>query len=165
MGKREKYRFILDFIKFNKNSPKPFNIKVVSDLSAEDSLSYGDEFTDFLQPKTKEGMVEFYREMDVIINPSFFETFGYVPAEAIACGTPAIISPAQGISEVFLKCGLERLISDFRNVSAVHEKNYDIIQKGLSPEEIEKLREELDPARLSKKILSVLSDAAKNKII
>jgi len=155
--------FILDFIKFNKNSPKPFIIKVLSDLSAEDSQPYENEFTDFLRPKTKEKMVEFYQEMDVIINPSFFETFGYVPAEAIAVGTPAIISPAQGISEVFLKCGLERLISDFGSVFVIHEKIHGIIQMGISPEEIGKLREELDPVRLSKKILSVLFDKAKNK--
>jgi len=154
--------FILDFIKFNKNSPKPYRIKVVSDLSAENLQQYQDEFTDFLQPKTKKEMVEFYQEVDAVINPSFFETFGYVPAEAVAGGTPAIISSAQGISEVFLKCGLERLIFDFKNVSTVHEKIHDIIKRGVSSKEIEKLRNELDPVRLSKNILSVLSEAVNN---
>ncbi len=157
--------FILDFIKFNKTAPKPYRIKVVSDLSAEDSESYQDEFTDFLRPKTKEEMVEFYQETAVIINPSFFETFGYVPAEAVACGTPAVISPAQGISEVFLKCGLERLTSDFRSVSAIHEKIHSIIQMGITSKESEQLREELNPIHLSKKILTVLSEVAKNNTI
>lgn len=155
--------FILDFIKFNKDTAKPYKIKVVSDISAEDSNSHRNEFTEFLPPKTKTEMVEFYRGADVILNPSFFETFGYVPAEAVAGGTPAIISPSQGLSEVFLKCGLERMISDFENVSAIHDKITGIIRTGVSFDEIEKFRTELNPIRLSKKILFVLSEVVKQK--
>jgi len=155
--------FILDFIKFNKDTPKPYKIKVVSDISVEDSNPYKNEFAEFLPPKTKTEMVEFYQETDVIVNPSFFETFGYVPAEAVAGGTPAIISSSQGLSEVFLKCGLERMISDFGNVSAIHDKIPNIIREGLSEQEIEKFRTELDPIRLSKNILSVLSEVLKLK--
>ena len=152
--------FILDFIKFNKKSLCPYLIKVVSDISVENPTLYQDEFAEFLLPKTKTEMVEFYQEVDVIINPSFFETFGYVPAEAVASGTPALVSPLQGVSEVFLKCGLKRLICDFNDVSVIHKKVLDTIRDGVPPEEIERLRVELDPVALSKEILSVLSKAA-----
>lgn len=155
--------FILDFIKFNKTAPHPYRIKVLSDLDAEKAALYQDEFTEFLPPKTMKEMVEFYQETDVILNPSFFETFGYVPAEAVAGSTPALISSQQGVSEVFLKCGLERMITDFSDVSAIHKKISDIIQEGILQKEIEMLRIELDPTRLSKKILLVLSKAAKLK--
>lgn len=149
--------FILDFIKFNRTALNPYHIKVVSDLDAEKSALFQDEFTEFLPPKTTTEMVEFYQETDVIINPSFFETFGYVPAEAVAGGIPAILSPRQGISEVFLECGMERMVADFSSVSMIHEKIPAILQAGVSQKEIKKLRTELDPIRLSKKILFVLS--------
>ncbi|MCK9351933.1 MAG: glycosyltransferase family 4 protein [Candidatus Paceibacterota bacterium] len=155
--------FILDFIKYNRTAPNPYQIKVVSDLVAEKSKLFQDQFTEFLPPKTMAEMIAFYQEMDVVINPSFFETFGYVPAEAVAGGTPALVSPLQGISEVFLKCGLERMISDFSDVSAIHEKIPAIIQRGISRKEIEDLRMELDPFRLSKKIVAVLTKAEKLK--
>lgn len=155
--------FILDFIKFNKTASNPYYIKIVSDLDAEKSVLFQDQFTEFLSPKTLAEMVEFYQEVDVIINPSFFETFGYVPAEAVAGGTPALISSSQGISEVFLKCGLGRMISDFSNVSAIHDKIPAIIQEPITKEEIENLRVELDPVRLLKKIMSVLLKASKLK--
>lgn len=155
--------FILDFIKFNRTTPNPYLIKVVSDLGAEKSVLFQDQFTEFLPPKTMAEMVEFYQEMDIMINPSFFETFGYVPAEAAAGGTPALISPLQGISEVFLKCGLERMITDFSDVSAIHERIPAIIKSKVLQTEIEALRAELDPVSLAKKVLSVLSEAAKSK--
>lgn len=152
--------FILEFIRFNENAVNPYDIEVVSDASAE-SLGLGPfQYAKFLPPKTKEEMIEFYRQTVAILNPSFFETFGYVPAEAAAAGTPAMISALQGISEVFLKCGLERLITDFSNVSAVHEKISDIIQKGISQKEIDRLQGELNPEILSRKILDVLYETA-----
>lgn len=152
--------FILEFIKFNRTAPNPYCIKVVSDLDAEKSKSYQDEFTEFLPPKTMPEMVGFYQEMDVMINPSLFETFGYVPAEAVAGGIPALVSPRQGVSEVFLKCGLRRMISDFSEVSMIHQKIPAIIQEGVSRGEVEKLHTELDAIRLSKKILAILSEAS-----
>ena len=37
-------------------------------------------------------LVEFYSAADVVLNPSFEETFGLVTAEALSCGTPVIVS-------------------------------------------------------------------------
>lgn len=155
--------FILDFIKLNKNSTEPYRIKIVSDIDADKASIYKDDFTEFISPKTKEEMIEFYKEVDVIINPSFFETFGYVPAEAVASGTPAMVSLSQGVSEIFLKCGLERLISDFDNITEIYKKIPEISKWGIRPEEINKLRIELDPICLSKRILAVLSEATEKR--
>lgn len=156
--------FILEFIKYNKTAPNPYTIKVVSDLSAEKAMLFEDQFTEFLPPKTMNEMVAFYKEVDLILNPSFFETFGYVPAEAVACGTPAIISPQQGVSEVFLQNGLERMIFDFSDVSEVHKKIPGIIQAGILDTEVEKFRADLDPLLLSKKVLSIASKAINSNI-
>ena len=46
----------------------------------------------FLGPVGPEGLRDFYRQSDVFVFPSFFEGFGLVLLEAMACGLPAIAS-------------------------------------------------------------------------
>lgn len=41
---------------------------------------------------SEQQLVEFYSAADVVLNPSFEETFGLVTAEALSCGTPVIVS-------------------------------------------------------------------------
>jgi len=43
-----------------------------------------------------------YGAADFTVCPSLYEPFGYVVAEALACGTPAIASPG-GASQLFLR--------------------------------------------------------------
>lgn len=45
-------------------------------------------------------LVEFYSAADVYFNPSLEETFGLVTAEAIACGTPAVVMNSTACPEV-----------------------------------------------------------------
>ena len=49
-----------------------------------------------------ERLVDFYNAADFLVCPSLYEPFGYVVAEALACGTPAISSPT-GASRLLLK--------------------------------------------------------------
>ena len=50
--------------------------------------------------KSVEELVEIYSTADVFINPSYEETMGMVTAEALACGTPAIVYNATAVPEV-----------------------------------------------------------------
>ena len=51
-------------------------------------------------------LVEFYSAADVVLNPSFEETFGLVTAEALSCGTPVIVSNTTASPElVDTTCG------------------------------------------------------------
>lgn len=52
-------------------------------------------------------LVEFYSTADVLFNPSKEETFGLVTAEAMACGTPAIVFNVTACPEIVgnNKCG------------------------------------------------------------
>lgn len=67
-------------------------------------------------------LAKFYQSKDLIISPSHFETYGYVPLEAIATGTPALINHTLGIKEVFVKLGLDDFIVDFTNIDHIMEK-------------------------------------------
>ena len=54
-----------------------------------------------------EELAKYYSLADVFVNPSKMETFGKVTAEAMACGTPAIVYDNTGCKEVVGKeCGL-----------------------------------------------------------
>ncbi len=55
-----------------------------------------------VQGLSDERLVEFYNAADFLVCPSLYEPFGYVVAEALACGTPAITSPT-GASRLLLK--------------------------------------------------------------
>lgn len=44
-------------------------------------------------------LVDFYRNADLMLYPSFLEGFGLPPIEAIACGTPAIAAETSGLAE------------------------------------------------------------------
>lgn len=45
-------------------------------------------------------LIEFYSAADVFFNPSLEETFGLVTAEAIACGTPAVVMNSTSSPEI-----------------------------------------------------------------
>lgn len=51
---------------------------------------------------SQEELVELYSSGDVLLNPSTEETFGMVSIEAMACGTPVIVSNETACSEVVL---------------------------------------------------------------
>ncbi len=53
---------------------------------------------------SREEACEFFSRADVFIMPSVSEPFGIVPLEAVALGTPTIISRQSGISEVLNNC-------------------------------------------------------------
>lgn len=75
----------------------------------------------------------------VVAYPSFYEGFGFVPLEAMACGVPVITSSRTSMPEV---CGDAALLADPYNISELasgiesllndHELRHDFIRKGLN---------------------------------
>ena len=55
----------------------------------------------------QEKLIEFYSAADVFLNPSLEETFGLVTAEAMACGTPAVVMNSTACPELIVEesCG------------------------------------------------------------
>lgn len=62
---------------------------------------------------------DFYRDRGIMVSPSVFETYGNVPIESVASGTPALINNNMGVAEVFKKHNLDSYIIDFSEVNDV----------------------------------------------
>ncbi len=62
---------------------------------------------------------QFYADCDLVISPSRFETFGNVPLEAIAAGTPALVAQTMGAKEAMNTLGLKDFIVDFDNMDDI----------------------------------------------
>ncbi len=51
-------------------------------------------------PPRRADIVSYYAAADAVVAPSFYEPFGMVPLEAVACGVPVIITRHMGVAEV-----------------------------------------------------------------
>lgn len=62
-----------------------------------ESLGVGDMVT-FLGSRDQDMLVNYYNSASVVVVPSYYESFGMVALEAMACGTPVIASDVGGLS-------------------------------------------------------------------
>ena len=85
----------------------------------------------FLGNLDQDTLREIYNISDVSVLPSRFEDFGLVAVEALACGTPVIVSDVGGLpSIVNNKVGMitkkddEKMLANFI-IDVLNNKNYD----------------------------------------
>jgi D-inositol-3-phosphate glycosyltransferase len=66
----------------------------MQELAAELGIS---DVVRFLPPRGGDDLVQVYRAADVVVVPSYNESFGLVALEAQACGTPVVASRVGGL--------------------------------------------------------------------
>ncbi len=54
----------------------------------------------FLGHVSPEDLLGLYNAAQVLVHPAFYEGFGLTPLEAMACGTPVIVSNSSSLPEV-----------------------------------------------------------------
>lgn len=79
-----------------------------------------------------------YNSADVFVYPSFFEGFGFPPLEAMACGTPTIVSNTSSLPEVVGRGAImidpynvDELVLAIRSVLEDKDLRNDLVVKGL----------------------------------
>ena len=79
---------LADFIALADMLPEEYHIVLVGKL---DGTPLPARITHIPHTDSKEQLAELYSMADVFVNPSKAETFGLTTAEALACGTPAVV--------------------------------------------------------------------------
>lgn len=67
---------------------------------------------DYVEPKKKEELIDYYRKADIFIMPSHTETFGLVYVEAMSQGIPVIYTKGQGFDGQFTNGSVGFAVSD-----------------------------------------------------
>ena len=73
-----------------------------------------------IKPESDTDIAAIFRGADLMVHPSWFEGFGLPPLEAMACGTPCVITDSGGVREYALD-GQNCLITPARNPAALAE--------------------------------------------
>ncbi len=94
--------------------------------------------------------------MGMILSPSFFETYGNVPQEAIASGVPALVSSNMGVAEIFKQLGLAEFITDFTSMANAYERIKDVSGQSVSQDIREKMKELLSPEIIHRQMFNIL---------
>jgi glycosyltransferase involved in cell wall biosynthesis len=78
---------------------------------------------------TQERLKYYYSAADVCVVPSYYEPFGIVPLEAMACGTPVVASRTGGL-QYTVKDGTTGYLAEPRTPSDVSDKILKVLKHG-----------------------------------
>jgi glycosyltransferase involved in cell wall biosynthesis len=113
-------------------------------------------FTGFIDDKDKPYL---YNLANIFVYPSFFEGFGFPPLEAMACGTPTIVSNASSLPEIVGNGAImidpynvDELTFAIRKVLEDKDLQSDLIKKGL------KQAKKFNWDKTAKEVLGIFKD-------
>lgn len=126
--------FLERFAKTNARSRAPFAIHIITDTKGREEAGrvFGKHVVIHNSIEEPEHMARFYADTDVLICPSFFETYGNVVQEAIASGTPALTSEGTGVAEILKRIGMSYCIVDMSDHQKVLRKVRTLSKKRVS---------------------------------
>lgn len=81
---------LYDFLKLKELLPANYRIILVG-LNKNQASKISSDIYTIERTDNIEELVDLYSEADVFVNPSLAETFGMTTAEALSCGTPAVV--------------------------------------------------------------------------
>ena len=132
-------------------------INLITDLK-KGSLCYNQlkKIVNLCAPTSNKNLVNFYKRMGVVISPSHFETYGNVPKESIASGTPAIVNCKMGVAETFKKLGIGRWIIDFGSEEKACKKIISVIGQKVDKAVRSKIKKLYSPAKIFNQMIGIL---------
>ncbi len=83
----------------------------------------------FLPPRTREQLVGVYRAADLVVVPSYSESFGLVAVEAQACGTPVVAAAVGGLP-VAVRDGVSGTLVDGHDAGDWARAVDDLLRRG-----------------------------------
>ncbi|MCU0653675.1 MAG: glycosyltransferase family 4 protein [Candidatus Pacebacteria bacterium] len=141
--------FVEKFALYNARQIKNFTIHIVTDIGAIARLPLRIlDIVKVTKPMDNHKLPDFYSKMDLIICPSHFETYGNVAQEAVASGTPALITPTMGVAETFRHFGLDRWIIDFSSPARVAKAMEKTLNETIDPVLRMEMQREMNPQRI-----------------
>ncbi|OQA04686.1 MAG: D-inositol 3-phosphate glycosyltransferase [bacterium ADurb.Bin400] len=82
-----------------------------------------------LGPKPQKELPYYYSAADVCVVPSYYEPFGIVPLESMACGTPVVASRTGGL-QYTVQDRITGRLAEVRNQADLAEKLTDVLENG-----------------------------------
>ena len=83
----------------------------------------------FLGAKNQKELFKYYSAADICVVPSYYEPFGIVPLESMACGTPVVASKTGGL-KFTIKDGKTGFLAKPRNYQDLAEKIFQTLKLG-----------------------------------
>lgn len=134
------YKGIFDIFKLREMLSDEYEITMVG-LAPEQVKTLPDGIRGITRTQNVQQLVELYNESDVLINPTYSDTFPTVNLEALACGTPVITYRTGGSPEaVDEKTGI---VIEQGNVDALADAIMQLREHPLSSEACRQRAEEL----------------------
>lgn len=115
-----------------------------------DSLSLRDH-VHFLGAKPQMQLAAYYSVADVCVVPSYYEQFGIVPLESMACGTPVVASRTGGLTYT-VEDGVTGYHATTRNAKDFAEKIDCVLKQGkahFSPACLERIEQHFEWAQIA----------------
>lgn len=151
-------KFVKKLAIYNKKQGGQFRINVITNINAaKKTMGSRRGLIKLIKPMETGKLAHFYGTMGVVLSPSYFETYGNVAQEAIASGTPALVSENMGIAETFRELGLSDWVISFSPVNSVYRKIVKVSGMVVPESVRDQLRQTVSSEKVSARIMKILT--------
>ena len=161
----DKRKGLNQFVELRQKLPQEYHIVLVG-LNDKQMQRMPSGITSLSRTENQRELVELYSTADVFVNVSREETFGLVTAEALACGTPVIVSPDTACPEIIDEsCGMIVDTLSIRELSRAIEEMCESLDTRYFPESCEnRVRENFSVNKMTSSYLRVYKRICKKNM-